>query len=124
MPRGEVWLARATHWGFYALLIALPVTGWVFQSTSPRGNPIPFYGLQWPFLPGLHELPMDQRKAITGQWAGYHEALAWVAYAMVALHLAAALKHWLVNRDNVMRHMIPALKERRPVAKAPEKTAV
>ena len=46
MPGWEVWLARITHWGFYALLIALPLTGWIFQSTSPRGNPIPFYGLQ------------------------------------------------------------------------------
>ena len=124
MPRWEVWLARATHWAFYALLVALPVTGWVFQSTSPRNRPIPFWGLEWPFLPGLHALPMEQRKAMTHQWSEYHETLAWIALALVVLHVAAALKHWLVNRDNVMRHMIPILKERRPVAKAPEKTAV
>jgi cytochrome b561 len=124
MPRWEVWTARLTHWSFYALLIALPLTGWIFQSTSPRNPQIPFWGLQWPYLTWLHELPMDERRAVTRLWAALHERLAWVSYALLALHVAAALKHWLINGDNVMRHMVPWLKERRPLAKAREKTAV
>lgn len=123
MPAWEVWLARATHWAFYALMIGLPLTGWVFSSASPRNAPIPFFGLQWPFLP-LHSLDMVQRKALTGSWHGYHVILGWVAIALIALHVAAALKHWLFNKDNVLHHMIPALKGQGPVATVPAKTAV
>jgi cytochrome b561 len=123
MPRWEVWAARATHWAFYAVLIGLPLTGWVFSSASLRNAPIPFFGLEWPYLP-VHSLDEVRRKALTSTWHNYHEKLAWVAYALLAVHVAAALKHWLFNKDNVMRHMIPALKERRPVVKVPGKTAV
>ena len=41
-----------------------------------------------------------------------HEALNWLMLLVVALHVAAALKHHLVDRDDVLRRMLPFLKQR------------
>src|SRR3954468_11496030 len=59
MKRWEVGLARATHWTFYLLLIALPLTGWLLVSAclpgSPGGRATSFFGLfDVPALPVSH----------------------------------------------------------------------
>jgi cytochrome b561 len=41
-----------------------------------------------------------------------HSTLAWVAYFTIAIHVAAALKHMLIDRDDVMGRMIPLLRRK------------
>src|SRR3569833_4226594 len=55
-------LARASHWLFYVLMLALPLTGWAFVSL--KHDDIPFYGLQWPAMPGLDHLTRPEARAI------------------------------------------------------------
>jgi cytochrome b561 len=110
MAPWKKFLARANHWAFYFLLLALPFLGWLLTSASPRNNPIPFFGLQWPFLPFVHDLPMDQRKALTPQFAEAHETVAKITLALVVLHVAAALHHIFVRKDEVGHHMLPFLR--------------
>lgn len=102
--------AQAVHWGFYLIMIGLPLTGWVMVSASLRGLPTLLYGVvPWPHIGPIHDLPVPARKA----WSHYsetgHGILAWIAYALVVLHVGAACKHLFLDRDGVVGRMIPFL---------------
>ena len=101
----ERWLARGTHLLFYALMLALPLTGWLMSSASVRRFPISWFGLfDVPFL------PIAQDKAAAATLGDRHELLAWVAIATLALHVAGALKHHFLDRDPVLARMLPVVK--------------
>ena len=96
-------LAGVTHFGLYLLLFAQPLTGWMM--TSARGFPVSWFGFfQLPdFVPKNHAL-YDAMK-------GTHDALALALYAIVFLHVAAALKHHFLLKDDVLRRMLPFTKK-------------
>ena len=91
-------LARATHLAFYALLFALPLTGWAVATAE--GHTIDVFG--------LFELPRLQVFALTeDQLEEVHETLFNILLGLATLHIAAALKHHFFDRDNVLRSMLP-----------------
>ena len=47
-PAWQTGLAHLMHWALYALMIGLPLAGWVILSAA--GKPIPFFGLELPPL--------------------------------------------------------------------------
>src|SRR6201999_4509476 len=96
-------LANVTHAGLYILLFAMPLTGWMM--TSARGFPVSWFGFfQLPdFVPKNHAL-YDAMK-------GTHDTLALALYAIVFLHVAAALKHHFLLKDDVLRRMLPFTKK-------------
>ena len=110
-PEMKAWekvAASATHWGFYGLMLLLPLTGWMMVSASPTGLPTLLYRtVRWPHLGFIHSLPMDQRKHLADLFNFGHEQLANVAYVLIVLHVAAALKHQFFNRDRVLWRMAP-----------------
>lgn len=109
--------ASAVHWGLYGFMVLMPLSGWLMVSASPRNLPtLLFRTIPWPHIGLIHGLPLDQRKELTVLFENTHEALAWIAYALVALHVAAALKHQFVGRDDVLWRMAPlrALRARPP----------
>jgi len=99
LPTGLQLLSRATHWSFYAILIVLPVLGWLAASG---------YGAT-PTLAGLFPLPtlIPKDKPLAETIGSIHGALAWVLLAIIALHIAGALYHMFVKQDGVMRRMAP-----------------
>jgi len=109
MPAWERWAARASHLMFYVIMLGMPLSGWAMTSASRLYplHPTVLYGvLPWPRFPfpgvdpdGLHDAQKLFEKT--------HGLLAWVAYATIALHVAAALKHQLIDRDDVLGRMIP-----------------
>jgi cytochrome b561 len=104
----EVFAAKLTHWIFYGLMLALPLTGWAIVSTSPWDLPTIWFGLfEWPHLPGLAD--SVHKKELNDVFGETHEILAYGAMALIALHAGAALKHHLWNRDNVLTRMLPFL---------------
>jgi len=92
-------LARATHGALYALLIAMPLTGWIMSSA--RHFAVSWFGL-WQ-LPDL--VPTDP--ALYRLMVQTHLALAWALGLTASLHLLAALKHHFVLKDDVLRRMLP-----------------
>lgn len=100
-------LARATHWGFYAIMILVPLSGWLMVSTSPLGFPTLWFGLfEWPHLP--FETSRD-----TSEAAGeFHEVMAFIGAGLFVLHVGGALKHHFLDRDDVLARMLPMI--RRP----------
>jgi cytochrome b561 len=91
-------LALAVHLAFYVLLLALPLTGWAMVSTGKLVAPISIFGLvsvpPLPLLPSLH-----------GTAGEGHELLGWVMVATLALHVLAAVKHHLFDRDRLLARM-------------------
>lgn len=94
----EALAARLVHGLFYALMLAMPVTGWIMSSASK-------YPISW-F--GLFDIP---KFAVTRSDVLYevahegHEILGWLFLALAVLHIAAALRHHLLLKDNVLRRM-------------------
>lgn len=102
--------SRVVHWGFYVIMLGMPLSGWVLVSASTKGLPTLLYGkIPWPHIGPVHALPLDARKVWSGNAANTHEVLAWLAYLLIVLHVGAALKHWLIDRDTVIGRMVPFL---------------
>ncbi|MFT4053017.1 MAG: cytochrome b/b6 domain-containing protein [Novosphingobium sp.] len=96
-------LLHAVHAGFYALLVLLPMSGWVIASASPLDLPKHWFGLfPWP------DLPLETSRPTARAAAGAHGLLVKALWALLALHLAGALRH-IVTRDGLAARMIPFL---------------
>lgn len=107
MKGWEVAAAKITHFGFYALMIGIPVGGWVIISTSPYNIATNWWGLfEWPRLP-LSDLPFRKELNDTAKFG--HGAAAWGIIALFVVHVGAVVKHMFVNDDDVASRMIPFL---------------
>lgn len=106
MKSYERTLARTTHFAFYVLLFALPLTGWALATADQQA--ISFFGLfDLPQLRLGAQLPIEGGTLTEDQLEEIHEALFNVLLGLAALHIAAALKHHFFDRDNVLRTMLP-----------------
>jgi cytochrome b561 len=104
MPDWEKFAAQATHFLFYVLMIGMPLTGWIMVSASPI--PTILYGVvPWPNLPVLPDL--ENKRAIGHFFGGAHGFAAYILAALLVLHIGAAWKHHLFNRDDVLLRMAP-----------------
>ncbi|MBA2920063.1 cytochrome b [Sphingomonas sp. MAH-20] len=100
--RWEAVAARAAHCSFYALMIVLPMSGWLMVSASANRKP-----LSWYWLFDLPYLPVQGDKAIGGFAHETHEILGYTLIALVVLHVAAALKHHYGDRTRLIARMWP-----------------
>jgi cytochrome b561 len=106
MPARERRAASAAHGLLYLLLVGLPLTGWAVVSLSPFKIPTVLYGfVVWPHLP-IASLFADP-KAAEGVLKTVHAYGAWFLTALLALHVAAALRHHFILRDGVLDRMLP-----------------
>jgi cytochrome b561 len=102
----EARLARFTHLSFYVLMLVLPLTGWMMVSASVWNLPTIIFGLfRLPHLPVLSTLP--DKKPIEEALKDIHEWLAVAAFALLLLHVAGALKHHFIARDDTLIRMLP-----------------
>ena len=100
MAPWERTVAKVVHWSFYVLLLALPISGWMLSSNPARLRPMSWFGL-FPIPP----LPISGATAGLGHEA--HGVLGYLMAALVAVHIAAALRHHFVLRDSVLARMLP-----------------
>lgn len=99
MPRWQLWAARCNHWALYGLLFALPVSGWLMSSAANR--PVSWWGLA--------QLPDFVRpdKGLQELFHDLHHLLVVALFVLVALHVAAAVKHQFFDRDSLLLRMLP-----------------
>lgn len=96
--RAERVAAHAAHVALYALLIAVPLAGWIMSSAADI--PITWFSLfQVPYLTGPSEAMLDL-------WRTVHWALGLALAVLVILHVAAALRHHLVLGNDTLRRML------------------
>lgn len=103
LPRGthprEAFVAKAVHALFYVLLLAMPVTGWIIASAGK-------YPLEWFGIIDLPKLAVSRSDILYELGREGHELLGWLFLALAILHIAAALRHHFLLRDNVLRRMM------------------
>jgi len=107
MKGWEVGLARAIHWLFYALLLVLPLTGWILVSTSGRVT-------SWFGLFEVGPLPVSRAKDVHELFEEVHEWLGYAMLALLALHVAGALKYHLEGHRHLIGRMAPWARPRDP----------
>lgn len=104
-------LALIVHGLFYILLFALPLSGWLIVSTSKIAVPTLLYGsVPWPHLPGFASMEASAKQGWNAAGEFVHHNLVNLLYALVALHVAGALKHHFVDRDGDMARMTPGVR--------------
>lgn len=105
-------LAHTVHLAFYAILLALPISGWIIVSTSRIVVPTLLYGvIPWPDVPGLAALATTTRNGWHAVAEFIHVNLVTVIYAVFALHVLGALKHYLIDRDGGIARMVPGVRQ-------------
>ncbi|HEX5488119.1 MAG TPA: cytochrome b [Rhodanobacteraceae bacterium] len=91
--------ARAMHLALYALILAIPLSGWWFNSAS--NAPLAWFGLfEVPSLTGGYA-PVWKPRALL-----LHQALFWLLVALLVGHVGAALWHHFRQRDDVLLRML------------------
>ncbi len=100
-PTIEPWqriASRLNHWGMYVLLICVPVAGYIGISLFPA---LDIFGLF--SLPGI--VAPDKEAAKTAFLV--HGLLVALLVLLIGVHVAAALFHYFIRKDNVLGRMIP-----------------
>lgn len=103
-PQPPAWqdlAAKALHLALYALMIAMPLTGWL--QLNAGGKLVPFFGLQLPALIG-------EDKELAKVIKEIHETIGNTGYYLIGLHTLAALYHHYIMRDNTLLRMLPEKK--------------
>lgn len=101
MAKWEQMASKATQVLFYVLLIGIPLTGWLatprFLSREAAMTGITLFGA----------FPLPDAPSLGFPMRGVHELLSNLSIALLTLHVLAALKHHFINRDGVLRRMLP-----------------
>ena len=100
MPAWQKTTANLLHGLLYVLMFAVPLSGYFYTLAS--GYPVVYFGLvELPVLIGKDDALKDVLK-------GVHWWLNMGLAGCVALHVGAALKHAFIDRDGVIRRMLPS----------------
>ena len=105
-PTIEPWQKIASHlnhWGMYVLLLCVPIAGYIGISLYPALDILGLFS-----LPGVVE---PNREASATAFL-VHRLLGRLLVLLVAIHVAAALFHYLIRKDNVLARMLPSLLKR------------
>ena len=116
-PRRERLLAHGTHLVLYALILGLPLSGWIHDSAfkDAGAHPLRLFGLvPWPRIGPIMALDPATKAAVHATWFRIHGLLAYGLYVLLALHLLGVLNHHLLDRDPVLQRMLPRRRTARP----------
>ena len=93
------WIAGATHILLYALMFAIPVSGWL-MSSAKGFQTVYFSVIPLPDLLGKNEDLGELLEQV-------HQLLSYTLIAVVILHTFAALKHHIIEKNDVLRRILP-----------------
>jgi cytochrome b561 len=99
MPKLMQFAANAGHFVLYALMIAIPLSGWLMSSA--KGFQTVWFGV----LP-IPDL-LDKNKELGDLLALVHKSLNLLFFALIVSHIGAALKHHLIDKDDILTRMLP-----------------
>jgi cytochrome b561 len=101
-PAWQQAAAHLVHGVLYVLMLAIPLSGYFYSSAA---------GIQVVYL-GIVPLPtiIGPDQALKASLRTVHVLLDYTLLALVAMHVAAALKHQFVDRDGLLARMVPFLK--------------
>ena len=99
-PRWQQLVSETTHYLLYALMIAIPLTGWLMSSA--KGFQTVYFGV----------LPIPDLLVKNKEWGEtlnlVHRYLNYTMIAIISVHIGAAIKHPLIDKDDVLRRILPS----------------
>lgn len=95
MKAWEKMLSHAVHHSLYVLMLVIPLSGFVMSVYSK-------FGILWFGIPLVKGVDNPQLRDL---FKDVHEITAWLLIVIAALHIAAAIKHKVVDKDEVMKRM-------------------
>ncbi|MFN3607766.1 MAG: cytochrome b/b6 domain-containing protein [Hyphomonas sp.] len=102
-------LSKFVHVAFYALMVIIPLAGWLLVSISPFQIATVLFGaVDWPHLPFTSGLRQGN-ELLHGIVENIHSKGAWVIIILLGLHVAGAVKHEISGEDGVLKRMTPGL---------------
>lgn len=112
----EAFAAETIHWLLYGSLILAPLSGWIHHAATTGYAPLwlPF-GQTLPFVPKNPEFAEFM--------SGLHFVFVWTLVVALALHIAGALKHHVIDRDSTLRRMLPGTTDLPQVTPQPHSPA-
>ena len=95
--------SRLNHWGLYILLLCVPIAGYIGISLYPALD-----------ILGLFSLPavVEPNREASATAFLVHRLLGRLLVLLIAIHVAAALFHYFIRKDNVLARMLPRLLRR------------
>jgi cytochrome b561 len=96
LPAWQATISGLVHKALYVCLFAMPVLGWL--ATDAANYPVEFFAWSLPQF-------IDKDKELGALLYGAHEIIGWILAGLIAMHIGAALHHWLIKRDTVMQRM-------------------
>jgi cytochrome b561 len=102
--------AHVTHLLLYFLIFLLPLSGWAHDSAwkDAATHPMYLFGLfEWPRIGWVTGLDAALKETLHDRFGSLHTWLGYCLYALLALHIAGALKHEWIDRQSVIRRMLP-----------------
>jgi len=95
----EARVSELAHWALYAVMLLIPLTGYLFSSAQGQG--LDFFDL----FTAASPLPTDP--TVSRPMEFLHKTGQYAIYGFVGLHVLAALYHYFVKRDGVLQRMLP-----------------
>jgi cytochrome b561 len=108
--RWERLSAHTAHWILYLLIFALPLTGWIHDSAWKGAPTHPlnlFWSIPWFRLGFISHQDPATKEQIHSLFSQIHTSLGYVLVAMVAVHVAGAIKHQFLDRERELQRMLP-----------------
>ena len=108
IPAWQVRAARVGHAGLYFLILAMPLSGWIYDSAWEWAAevPIDFFGLfEMPRITWVANMPPEPKKALDELAHIVHEWLSYLLYFLLAAHLVGAFKHQWIDRVPTIERM-------------------
>jgi cytochrome b561 len=106
LPRWQHRVSHLVHGLLYVLMLTIPVSGWLMSSA--KGFQTVLFGV----LP-LPDL-IDKNKTLAETLFALHQALNFSLLGLLAAHIGAALKHHLIDHDDILTRMLPFLSKDKP----------
>ncbi len=101
MKRYEIVASKSLHGLFYLLMIAIPLTGWLafgsFLAEAPAMAGVQVFGA----------FPVPASPVTGESFEEFHEIGSNLAMVFIILHTLAALKHQFLDRDGILKRMLP-----------------
>ncbi len=118
LPTLERRAAHLGHLALYAALFVMPLSGWAMISASDKPS-VFFNAAHFPLIPWLSGLAPAEKKSFADLFKAVHEVASYVLLALIAIHVAAALRHAYILKDGIMSRMLPRFAHAAKAAKSP-----
>ena len=108
IPRWQVSAARMGHAALYFIILAMPLSGWIYDSAWEYAADVPIdvFGLfEMPRIAWVADMAPEPKKALDVVAGKVHVGLSYLLYFLLAVHLIGAFKHQWLDRVPTLQRM-------------------